>query len=416
MADPEAQPPRQVNNRPLPNPVTNRVVIFDNIVGMSRKQLEPELCRVAPWLRPEAVDIMRSGGMRVKCKTPADADRLLKRDGFPPNCFSPGYTIHRPGKQDNTRGISDQLDRDLRSVICSRIPVYLSAADLREIFDADYVESVRDIPPRNLEAPPLRVIVMKTRELREDALTNGLNFYNRRINVRPLRPPVLPLFCRKCSGYGHTAVDCSKAHPTCAKCSGHHLTITCLVQNRDAQCPHCVAPANSHFATYRGCPAFKAACLVENERRQARIAAKLGQQERRQPQRGGPQQPRSNAPAPVQPGVSFLAAANRNLPRTTAIPPAVLAPVQQPPAPVVQAPAPANANNDILALLRSIQQDINVVRQQQTDLEKQFKELKTEQKRLQEQFEGYHDYIEESAMDADDDFPRDAHSTTPIDG
>lgn len=425
MAEPD-HPPRQDSNRPLPNPVSNRVVIFDNIVGLARRELEPELCRVAPWLQPDAVDIMRSGGLRVKCKTPADAERLLKRDGFPPNSFTPGFTVHRPGKQDNNRPISEQLERDLRSVICSRIPIYLSAADLRDVFAADYVESVRDIPPRNLEAPPLRVIVMKTRELREDALNNGLKFYNRRINVRPLRPPVLPLFCRKCSGYGHTAVDCKQAHPTCAKCSGHHLTITCLVQRRDAQCPHCPAPENNHFATYRGCPAFKTACAVENEHRQARVAAKLAARERRMPQRAGPTQPRSNAPAPIQPGVSFADAANRNLPRTAA----VQQPAQQQPRPgtvsqqisvqqLLAAPnlPPSNATieNTVLGLLQSIRADIASIRQQQTAFEQTLTALQKQQQRLEEQFAGYNDYMDDHDMDAMDD--NDAHfNATPTDG
>jgi hypothetical protein len=419
MADFEP-PQRQPNDRPLPNPVSNRVVIFDNIIGMSRKELEPELCRIAPWLQPDAVDIFRSGGLRVKCKTPADAERLLQRDGFPPNPFTPGFTVHRPGAQDNSRGISQQLDRDLRSVICSRIPVHLNATDLREIFAADYVESVRDIPPKNPNIPPLRVIVMKTRELREDALANGLKFYNRRVKVRPLRPPVLPLFCRKCSGYGHTAIDCNKPQPTCAKCSGNHLTITCLVQQRDGACPHCPDDAPHHFATYRGCPAFKAACAVESERRQARIDAKLASRNRRQPQREGPQQPRTNAPAPVQPGVSYLAAAQRNIPGLNLAPTAnqqpnaapIVAP--QPPPPLQGPPiAPAPNDNAIINLLQTIRAEIAFIRQQQAAFDRKLIKLDNQQQRLEDRLDGVPDeyYGDDDRMEAEDN----PHSDEPND-
>jgi hypothetical protein len=415
MADFEP-PQRQPNNRPLPNPVSNRVVIFDNIIGKSRKELEPELCRVAPWLQPDQVDIMRSGGMRVKCKTPADAERLLQRDGFPPNPFTPGYTVHRPGAQDNTRGISQQLDRDLRSVICSRIPVHLNAIDLREIFAADYVESVRDIPPKNPNIPPLRVIVMKTREQREDALANGLKFYNRVLNVRPLRPPVLPLFCRKCSGYGHTAIDCNKTHPTCAKCSGFHLTITCLVQQRDGKCPHCPEGAPPHFATYRGCPAFKAACAAESERRQTRIDARLAARNRQQPHRAGQQQPRTNAPAPVQPGVSYLAAAQRNIPGLNPAPAAPLQPNAAPivapqPPPPLQGPPIASAPNDnaIINLLQTIRAEIAMIQGKLFKLDRQ-------QQRLEDRFDGVPDdfYEDDHRMDADDNSHNDAPNDTTL--
>ena len=167
---------------------------------------------------------------------------------------------------------------------------------------------------RKISTAP-RFIVMRTKELRDDAIENGLFFFNRRVAVRPLRSPVLPLFCSKCSGFDHTAVDCKKPAFTCSKCAGNHETSACIVQQRDALCPNCPADSNNHFATYRGCPAFKAAATKEIERREARINAKLAARERRQPRRqfASENAPRSAAPAPVRPGVSFAAAAQRNV-------------------------------------------------------------------------------------------------------
>ena len=368
MADPNTA---QAGNKPLPNPPSLRVVIFDNVLNMSRKELEPELCRVAAWLQPVAVDIMRSGGLRVKCNTPAEADRLLKRDGFPADAFKGRFTVHRPGKIDESRPISQHLERDLRSVITSRIPIHYDAADLREIFNPDYVEDIRVIPPRDLNRAPLRILVMKTKQLRDEAIELGLQFFNRRINVRPLRAPVLPLFCRKCSGFDHTAVDCKKQHYVCSKCAGNHDTTTCNVQNRDAECPNCPEGSRGHFATYRGCPAFKVATSKEVERRQARIDAKLAARDRRRPRFNDINNPRSNVPAPVIPGVSFSAAvAGQHLRQ------------QQPQQPLQlpQQPQP-DVLQTIVETLRSLRGEISTLNRKITDLEKQ-------QRRLHERVEG----------------------------
>ena len=384
--------------RPLPNPISQRVVIFDNITNMSRKELEPELCRIAAWLQPAAVDIMRSGGLRVKCKTPADADRLLKRDGFPDDAFHGRYTVHRPGKIDESRPVSKHLDKDLRSVITSRLPIHYDAADLRHIFKPEYVEEIRDIPPKDLNRPPLRIIVMRTKELRDDAIENGLFFFNRRVAVRPLRSPVLPLFCRKCSGFDHTAVDCKKPVFTCSKCAGNHETSACIVQQRDALCPNCPADSNNHFATYRGCPAFKAAATKEIERREARINAKLAARERRQPRRqfASENAPRSAAPAPVRPGVSFAAAAQRNVgqPQPQPLP-------QQPP------------QNDVL---QKITETLDKILAGFATLNAKFLDLEKRQHRLEAIYDIGDDDSDAELMDVGNDDLDDSHVSHPQHG
>jgi len=79
----------------------------------------------------------------------------------------------------------------------------------------------------------------------------------------------------------------------------------------------------------------------------------------------------------------------------------------------------ASVDNAVLELLQSIRADINSIRVQQTALEQQLSELKTQQLRLQEQFEGYNEYRDEYAMDADsyDYSHNDAPlPTTPTDG
>lgn len=380
MADSDASNiPDNQQRQQLPNPVSNLVVIFDNITNMLKKQLEPELCRVAPWLQPTAVDFMRSGGMRVKCQTPADADRLLKRDGFPADAFGGRFTVHRPGKIDDSRPISLHLAKDLRSVVTTRLPLCYDASDLCRIFGADYVEEVRDIPPKDLNRPPLRIIVLKSKELRDDAVENGLRFFNRRVRARPLRAPVLPLFCRKCSGYGHTAVDCKAKQFTCAKCSGNHDTATCNIQRRDAQCPNCPIESRDHFATYRGCPAFKDATKNEIERRQHRLNAKLEARERRR--NAGRQQPANNqaftnTPAPVQPGIPFATVVRGN------------ASLEQPPPQLPQPQQPQPDLRMIWTALLKIQNDLDVLRKQQTTLSVKVYDIEKQQTRFEERQDG----------------------------
>jgi hypothetical protein len=396
---PQLNAPAPQQRAALPNPPSNLVVIFDNITNMTKKFLEPELCRVAPWLQPKAIDFMRSGGMRVKCQRPADADRLLKREDFPADAFGGRFTVHRPGQIDASRPISQHLDKDLRSVVTTRLPLCYDAADLREILDNDYVEEIRDIPPKDLNRPPLRIIVFKTKVLRDDAIENGMSFFNRRVRVRPLRSPVLPLFCRKCSGYGHTAVDCKAKAFTCAKCSGVHDTATCNIQRRDAQCPNCPLEACDHFATYRGCPAFKDATKKEIERRQARLNTKLAARDRR---RNDSNQPNnrpvfSNAPAPIRDGVSFSAATQ---------PAFANAPQQQPQLQQQQPPqlqqqqqqAPQPDLRMIWTALIKIQADLEAMRKEQSSLRAKVVELEVQQTRFEERQDGFNQFDDDDEL------------------
>jgi hypothetical protein len=390
----------------VPNPPSNRVVIFDNVVGTCRKQLEPELYRVAPWLQPDAVDVMRGGGLRVKCKSPTDADRLLKRDGFPADAFHGFFTVRRPGATDPSCPISPQLERDLRSVITSRLPGHYDASDLRHLLRPDYVEVIRDIPAKDPNRPPLRVVILKTREQRDDAIANGLEFLNRRISVRPLRPPVLPPFCRRCSGLGHATVDCKCDHFICGKCTGNHATATCNVQHQDALCPNC---GGHHFATYRGCPAFRAATTKEIELRQARVAAKLAKREQKFPADRRPVA-RSINPAPVKPGVLFAAAVTA----TANIRPNPSGPNPNQVSPSAELTA-LPTGNQVLDLLRaikeettatrlqmqSIKEDAAAARKKIEEMEKRLNTLAQQQQRLEERFEGVPDLDEDEAEEMD---------------
>jgi hypothetical protein len=386
-AQPSNAPPRQASNGLTAGasngPTSHLVVIFDNIVGVPRKGLEPELYRIAPWLHPVAVDVMRSGGLRVKCKTPADADRLLKRDGFPENAFNGPFTVHRPGSYDKSRPVSPRLDSELRSVITSRLPSHYDVDDLRKFLLPEYVESIREIPPKDPNRPPLRVIVMKTNEQRDEALLNGLQFLNRRISVRPLRPPVLPAFCRRCSKPGHPTVDCTSPHFTCAKCAGRHSTLTCNVQRQDFICPNCTTDESGpvpHSATYRGCPAFRTAAAKEAERRSARVAAKLAREDRfRNPHRNAP---RSNNLAPVRTGVSFANAASHRAP------PVNSAATTSPPLAAAAAPP----EESTLELLRSIKKDSEATRAQLAALQYKVAELSSVVASLQEQIDTVPEY------------------------
>ena len=296
---------------PLRNPSSNLVVIFDGIVGVNRMMLRPELVRVAPWLQAQMVDVMRSGGLRVKCRTPADAELLLKRHQFPADAFRGPFTVHRPGSRDPSLAVSSQLERDLRTVTCSRLPLEYTANDLRHIFLPEYVEEIRDVPPQNLNRPPLRIIIMKTKQLRDEVVEKGLTFFNYTVPVRPHRAAVLPLYCRKCCSYGHATIDCKSAHFKCGKCAGQHATNSCNLQQRDAICPNC---EGNHFSTYRGCLKFKEAAKTEIEHREARAAEK----QRTAIERRNHFAPRSNAPAPVRTGTSFASAVSLSQPQNVA--------------------------------------------------------------------------------------------------
>jgi hypothetical protein len=295
----------------LPNPTRDRTVIIDGVMNVNRKELESSFCQAVPWLFPKAFEIMRNGGMRIICNTPAEADRLLKRDGFSPNAFNGGtFNVHRPGATDPSRPISSQLERDQRTAVTARLPIYFTADEILQRLEPDYVESVRDIPPRDENRPPLRIIIFKTKAQRDDAIDNGLRWFHRRIKLRPFRPPVLPLFCRKCSRYGHTAVDCGSWHPTCAKCTDQHETATCdKKEQANYRCPNCPTGTN-HSAKYRGCPAFKKAASAEAARRQTEIDRKIARTDQRRQQQF---QQRSKAPAPIRPGLTFAAAAASNV-------------------------------------------------------------------------------------------------------
>jgi hypothetical protein len=365
----------------IPNPVRNRIVIIDGIIGISRKELEPQLCQAAPWLEPETIDIMRNGGLRIKCKTPAEAERLLKRDGFPADVFGGSFNVHRPGSIDSSRPISKQYERDQRSAITSKIPACYNASDAMGCLDANYVEEIRDIPPRDPNRPPLRIITFRTKEMRDEAMQSGLKWFNRRIKVRPLRPPVLPLLCRKCSKYGHTAVDCKQQQFTCAKCGGSHSTATCQTQQRDYRCPNCPQGA-SHSANYRGCPAFKEAATVEIAQRQARLDAKLAKLDKRRPQNQQRAPQRSSAPAPIRPGVSY-ATAMQPTSQQTALP---------------AQPAPP-ASNDLMVMLLDIKKQLSFLVSEQGKINDRLGEIETDQVRLREHLENAELGFEQSAMD-----------------
>ncbi len=388
-AQPSNAPPREAAGASN-GPTSHLVVIFDNIVGVPRKGLEPELCRIAPWLHPIAVDIMRSGGLRVKCKTPADADRLLKRDGFPEDAFYGYYTVHRPGSYDRSKPVSPRLQCELRSVITSRLPGHYTADDLRTLLLPEYVESIRDIPPKDTTRPPLRVLVMKTAEHKDDALVNGLQFLNRRIKVRPLRPPVNPAFCRRCSRPGHPTVDCTSPHFICAKCAGRHSTLTCMVQQQDYVCPNCSTEegdAVRHSATYRGCPVFRAAAAKESERRSARLAARLAKEDnRRHPTRSAP---RSNASAPVRNGLSYASA--------TAAPTAHSSASSAP-----KTPPPISADQSVHELLLSFKKEFETSRAQMIALQRQVAQLNRSVLILQEQSDLIPEYDDSDCIMVDE--------------
>jgi hypothetical protein len=306
------------------NPTNPRVVILENFaVHWNRKSLEPELYRIAPWLYPQAVEVMHSGGLRVVCKTPADADKLVKRDGFPDNAFGGSkFTIHRPGSTDPTRPISARMEKESRTVLSSTLPIHYTADEIRHLMHPDYLDEIRDIPPKDFRRPPLRVVVLKSKAMRDDAIENGLIFMNRRVKARPLRCPILPLLCRHCFKFGHVAIDCKSPTPFCGKCSStEHTVDDCHVDLADACCPNCPDPLpgedqmkRKHFGYYRGCPAHQEASRKEAEARLARAEEKEKKARAIEQRRN---QERSQKPAPVQPGRSFLAAASARIPSTS---------------------------------------------------------------------------------------------------
>jgi hypothetical protein len=389
----------QIDPEPRATAPTDCIVIIDNVVGVNRKGLEPELCRNATWLRPVSVDVMPSGGLRIKCKSPADAQRLLNRDGFAADAFNGPFTIHRPGERDPTRPTSERLKRELRSVLTSRLPAQYDAADLRVLLSPDYVEEIRDFPKAIENRAPKRCVVFKTQEQADDALANGLKFLNRTIHVEPLRAPVLPAFCYKDSKPGHATVDCTSPHFVCRKCSDHHPSNTCNVPPEQAKCPNC---DGSHYATYRGCPIFRAAVKSEIEKRAARVAAKLEKRNRRRrpvpPSR--PAVPRSENPAPVVPGLSFAAAATAHDPQPQPPQPrpsTVLASL--PPrhnSPSTSAPHPTEFAQ-LFALMLSLKDEVTASRNELIEVKTRLKKFENIVTRLRERND-MHDINDDSDM------------------
>jgi hypothetical protein len=380
-------------------------VIIDNVIGVDRKGLEPELYRNAPWLHPIAVEAMFSGGLRIKCKTPADARRLISREGFADDAFKGPFTIHHPGERDPTRPPSRRLAQELRSVLTSRLPGHYDAADLRRLMPLDYVESIRDFPKGDPNRPPKRCVVMATQELADDALANGLKFLNRTVLVIPLRAPVGPGFCFKDSKPGHATVDCTSPHFVCYKCSEHHFSNGCDVPPERAKRPNC---GGNHYATYRGCTKYREAVKAEIERRAARVATKLAKRNRRRGQghQPAPQRsaPRSQNPAPVVPGTSFAAAATPQSASPSAVKQPPLAPGPQPPSvdtPSTSALQPTQFEQ-LFALILSLKDEVTATRKELTEVSYRLEEFESVFANPGEQNSAnadYSDFNDDTAMD-----------------
>jgi hypothetical protein len=298
--------------------------ISPDIVGESK--IEAEFFRVAKTAlgdTPVKLRFPRHGGLKITCPTPAIAEALVQRKGFPPDAFNGKCHVYHPGENDpiQPKRIAPHTDQEARTVLTSGFPFDASEDYILRVLK-DTVEKVTFIPARDLNRAPLTVLVMKTRELAAEACNPpGLRWFGRRILCRGNRPTVLPLYCARCCAFGHVAARCPNQEEICSRCAKQHLTSKCtLVDGAPMTCPNC---GENHPASWRGCVEFKKACDDEK-------AARLNYQQNRRdnavmrtllkvPRNGGTSlggggKTFNGGLGRLQPGTSYAATAGHRMP------------------------------------------------------------------------------------------------------
>jgi Associated with zinc fingers len=118
---------------------------------------------------------------------------------------------------------------------------------------------------RNFRKIPIPMFLA---ELRDTATTpeiyNLRTLLHMRVKVEAYRGPSGPRQCHNCCRFGHVTSGCA-AHPRCVKCAGAHHTSSCPKLD-PAILPTCVNCNERHTASYRACPAFKAAFAAHKSR------------------------------------------------------------------------------------------------------------------------------------------------------
>ena len=252
-----------------PSPSTRRVVLIDNIAGngfSTRKEVERELLRVAPWLQARSISFLRRGGLRIQCFTPEDALKLISRTAWPKDAFkeNPSKTsthirVHFPGNidpnhaaQPSTSGGSLRRDptEDRRTALVSSIPRDWTNAEIVQSLGPNIVTSIRTVGDKVPSRPPLRALVFVDASKCDAAIKEGLRFMNRIIKCRKCHPRPTPTRCHRCQAIEeHNTFDCPAPAPTCASCAGPHYTGKC---QQDGE-PHCCRCGGNHSAAFLAC-------------------------------------------------------------------------------------------------------------------------------------------------------------------
>ena len=253
-----------------PSPSTRRVVLIDNIAGngfSTRKEVERELLRVAPWLQARSISFLRRGGLRIQCFTPEDALKLISRTAWPTDAWkenpskpSTRVRVHFPGNIDpnnspvtspNAGSSRRDPTEDRRTVLVSSIPREWSNSEIAEALGPNIISAIRTVGDKVPSRPPLRAIVFVDASKCDAAIKEGLRFMNRIINCRKCHPRPTPTRCHRCQAIeAHSTFDCPAPGPTCASCAGPHFTGQCQDENANHQCCRC---GGSHSAAFLSC-------------------------------------------------------------------------------------------------------------------------------------------------------------------
>ena len=258
------------------NPTSIRTVIIDQIHPSFATQLsvEEELFRVAPHVIVTSLLHFPRGGLKLVCKSPDDANKLLSRDGWPDNAFGRSAHVHRPNQLDASIPAPtrpSRHDMDARSIKTSGFARGISNVQIHDLLRV-HVDEVRSLPDNDPHRPIQRVLVLKTRELAEQVASgSGLKFLNRIVRGTLMTPGPSPIYCRSCALFGHAPTSCSN-DPKCGRCSGNHYEADCdLESGQPFKCPNC---GDAHHALFHRCPNYIDALQSETARQVDRAKAK----------------------------------------------------------------------------------------------------------------------------------------------
>ena len=273
--------------RHAPHTAAAKVVIIDNIVAngfSSRKEVEQELFRVAPWLSVSRLSFLRRGGLRVQCTSVEDAARLTARTGWPADAFHQDSSVphslvrvHLPGKSDpaDTRppaasGVADRV-RHRRSVMTSAIRREYSNAEVLTHLSTQHVLAVRTVGDSDPRRNPLRAIEFGDDIQAEAAIREGLRFLNVILRPRRCHARGTPIRCHRCQAVEqHSTFDCPAPQPVCARCSGPHHARHCPPDSAVC-CARC--GSTDHSAAFLSCPKAQEAKAAAKDSRLMGVTA-----------------------------------------------------------------------------------------------------------------------------------------------